>query len=152
MRFRKSVIIPAMVAMLCGLFIGSMSGCASTAQAYKAADGLDETAYVMNQHFLALVREANTLAQSGQLAGTDLAKAQDIVKAARPVLAELSALAQAYTAAQNAETEEALTQAIAAAATQLSSLVNAIRAAGGSAHNGIPGLHFAGFTYFVMEV
>lgn len=115
------------------LSLALLSGCASTTAAYKAADGLEETAFVMNQHYLALVREANNLAESGALSGGNLQSTQGLVRTSRPLLAELSRTAQAYEAVQSAETQQELTDAIAAAAVQLSNLVNAIRAAGGSA-------------------
>lgn len=135
MKHFRTAIFLTMTAMFWGGSAGFLSGCASTADAYQAANGLEQTAYVMNNHFLALIKEANALAESGTLSGTSLAKAQEIVKTARPLLAELSNIAQTYAAAQTAENEEALKQAIAAAAVQLSSLVNAIRAAGGSAQS-----------------
>lgn len=125
---------PVWVGVLAALLATLMlSGCAGTTAAYKAADGLEETAWVMNQHFLALVREGNDLKRQGVLAGSALATAQNLVETGRPLLRELSKAAQTYEAVRSADNQDELTAAIAAAAVQLSKLVNAIRAAGGSA-------------------
>ena len=125
---------PVWVAVLATLLTALMiSGCGGTIAAYKAADGLEETAWVMNQHFLALVREGNDLKRQGVLAGSALSTAQDLVRTGRPILKELSQAAQVYEAVRSADNQDELTVAIAAAAVQLSKLVNAIRAAGGSA-------------------
>lgn len=121
-------LVGLMLLMLIGLF-----GCAGTKSAYQAADGLEETAYVMNQHYLALVKEANELKKTGVLSGSALDETQSLVQRTRPLLRELSDAAQAYDAVTSAENEEALTLAIASAATALSDLIAAIRQAGGSA-------------------
>ena len=122
--------------LISAVFVAAgIGGCASTVDAYKAAEGLEETAFVMNQHYLALVREANALAEAGALSGSSLAKAQEVVRESRPVLNELSNMAKAYQAAATAENEQALTAAIAAAAVHLSNLVTIISAARGSAQS-----------------
>lgn len=121
-----------MIATIMAIGMALLSGCAGTSAAYKAADGLEETAYVMNQHYLALVREANGLADAGQLTGSALASVQDVVRDSRPWLQSLSNAARAYEAVRDAETTQALTDAIAAAAVELSNLLNAIKRAGGS--------------------
>jgi len=120
------------IAVVMAIGMATLSGCAGTTSAYKAADGLEETAFVMNQHYLALVREANDLAQSGALTGTQLAGVQDLVRESRPLLSELAIAAQAYESIQNADSDAALTNAIANAAVVLSNLVNAVRQIGGS--------------------
>lgn len=123
-----------LIVMLCLGALG-LTGCAGTQQAYKAAEGLEETAFVMNQHYLALTREANRLADAGAIRGSTLTSMQGIVRDSRPLLRELSAAARAYEAVRNAENEAELTAAISAAAVQLSNLVNAIKQAGGSAQH-----------------
>ena len=75
------------IAIVMAIGMATLSGCASTMSAYKAAEGLDQTAYVMNQHYLGLVREANRLAEAGELTGSSLATAQDLVRSSRPLLA-----------------------------------------------------------------
>lgn len=125
---------PAAVGILAGvLAVLMLSGCAGTTAAYRAADGLEETAYVMNQHFLGLVREGNELRRTGALAGSALTTAQNLVETGRPILRTLSEAAQAYKAVKSAANQDELTVAIANAAVQLSALLNYIREAGGSA-------------------
>ena len=121
----KPLIIASLLALL--------GACAGTQQAYKAAEGLEETAFVMNQHYLALVREANRLADQGVITGSSLRALQDLIRTSRPLLGELAGAAQAYENVRSAATEAELTAAISAAAVALSDLVNAIRAAGGTA-------------------
>jgi len=124
---------PAIMSVLALILAALMlSGCAGTRAAYKAADGLEETAFVMNQHFLALVSEANDLTDAGELSGSALVNTQGIVRDSYPLLRMLSDSAKAYESVRNAETEQALTQAIAAAAVELSNLLNAIRSIGRS--------------------
>jgi len=112
--------------------VALLSGCAGTTAAYKAADGLEETAFVFSNHFRLLVAEGNDLADEGVLSGSALSRMQDIVRAAQPLLAETSRTARAYKAVKSAETQQDLTEAIAAAAVQVSNLYNAIQRAGGS--------------------
>ena len=124
---------PAIMSVLALILATLMlSGCAGTRAAYKAADGLEETAFVMNQHYLALVSEANDLTDTGALSGLALVDTQDIVRKSHPLLRSLSKSARAYESVRNAETEQELTQAIAAAAVELSNLLNAIRRVSGS--------------------
>lgn len=87
----------------------------------------------MNEYFFALVREGNRLRQNGTLSGNELTRAQRIVRDAQPILSQLTEAAQAYEAIRSSDNEDALRAAIARAAVSLSSLVNAIKAAGGSA-------------------
>lgn len=126
---------PAIVGILALLLASTlMSACGGTRAAYKAAEGLEETAYVMNNHYLALVREANDLAEAGDLAGSNLVTAQDLVRKSRPLMQSLSNAAQVYTSIRTAETEAELTAAIAAAAVELSNLVNMLQNAGGTTY------------------
>lgn len=110
-----------------------LAACSGTIDAYEAASGLEETAFVMNQHYLALVKEANRLAGEQLLTGSALGEAQMIVRKSRPLLATLSEAARAYEAVANAATEGDLRDAIADAAVALSDLIDAIRAVGGTA-------------------
>lgn len=126
---------PAVVGILAGLLsVMVLSGCAGTTSAYRAADGAKETANVMGEYYFALVREANILAEEGLLTGTNLSRAQNLVRDIDPLIEELTNAAQAYERVQNAETQEELSSAINNAALALSRLVNAIKAAGGSAN------------------
>ncbi len=103
------------------------AGCAGTRSAYQAAEGIDETAKVMAEHYYAVIREANTLSASGELTGSALAKAQDVVRATQPFITELAAASRAYTALQNAETEADLSAAISNAAIAISKLIDVVK-------------------------
>lgn len=112
-------ILVALVAM-------GLISCSGTKQAYEAANGLEETAYVMSEHYNALVQEAARLNSVGVLVGEDLVRAQDLVRRAEPLRIELSSVAQVYADFQSAETEAELTAAIASMAVVLSDLVTLI--------------------------
>lgn len=81
-----------------GLFaaLGLMAGCAGTKTAYEAAEGFEETGYVMSQHFVAVVAEANRLNEIGALTGANLRSVQDMVSQTDPIIAELEDTAQLY--------------------------------------------------------
>lgn len=103
--------------------------CQGTGRAYKAAEGIDQNAKVVAEHYYALVREANALKKSGVLAGGALVKAQQLVRDTRPAIDKLSAAAQAFGAVHTAETEAELEAAITAAAIAITELIDIIKAA-----------------------
>lgn len=104
-----------------------LTACAGTKHAYQAADGIEEVAKVMNEHYFAIVKEANALADRGELTGSSLARAQSAVTATRPVINELSDAAQAYSAVRNATTEAELSDAINKAAIAISRLIDTLK-------------------------
>lgn len=106
-----------------------LTSCAGTQRAYKAAEGVDQNAKVVAEHYYALVREANDLKKSGILAGGDLVKAQNLVRDTRPAIDKLSGAAMAYEGVQSATTEAALDKAITDAAIAISELIDIIKAA-----------------------
>lgn len=114
-----------------------LTACAGTRSAYQAAEGLDETAKVIAEHYYAVIREANALSASGQLTGTALAKAQDVVRATQPTITELAGASRAYTALRDAETEADLSNAISNAAIAISRLIDVVKGsdATGALHN-----------------
>ena len=107
----------------------ALAACQGTKQAYQAAEGVDENAKVVAEHYFALVREANDLKASGALAGGDLVKAQQIVRSTRPAIDQLATAARAYENVQTATTEAELNAAITQAATSISSLIDIIKRA-----------------------
>jgi len=118
-----------LVGILAVLVASSMLGsCTGTRAAYKAADGLDETAKVVGEHYYALVREANVLKDSGQLSGQELDTAQALVATTAPVILEMASAAQTFEALQTAETEAELQKAINDAAIAVSKLLDIIKA------------------------
>jgi len=120
---------PSINGILAILVASSMlAGCTGTRAAYKAADGLDETAKVVSEHYYALVHEANVLKDSGQLAGQELDTAQALVATTAPVILDLASAAQTFETLQTAETEAELQKAINDAAIAVSRLVDLIKA------------------------
>ena len=101
--------------------------CAGTRSAYQAAETLEEQAYVVGEHYYALVREANELRRSGALSGSTLTRAQDLVQGSRSIIAELEDAARAYTNVRNAETQADLERALNEAAVAVSRLVDVIK-------------------------
>ena len=106
-----------------------IAACQGTQRAYKAAEGIDQNAKVVAEHYYALVKEANNLKKSGVLDGGELVRAQNLVRDTRPAIDKLATAAKAYEATQTATTEAALSQAIADAAIAISELIDIIKAA-----------------------
>ncbi len=106
-----------------------LAGCAGTQAAYTAAEGIDQTAKVVAEHYYAVVKEANALKTSGALAGDDLVKAQDLVRDTRPAIDTLASAAQVYEGVQSAETEAELEAAILKASTSIGALIDILKAA-----------------------
>lgn len=120
MRPWQLLIILAMTALV--------GACAGTKAAYKAADGLEEKAYVVGEHYFALVREGNDLKNRGILSGSQLDRAQDLVRSTAPLITELRNAAEAYALVQSAETQAELERALNNAAIAVSRLVDTIKA------------------------
>lgn len=139
---------PAMVMWL-ALFAGGISivvlpGCAHTKDAYTAARATDnsvaDTAYVVAEHYAAVVREAAQLAE----APTTPESVKDAMKAADKVLKPLilgdantgqpglRTLSERYTAVRTAASQSELQTAINEAVLELSKLINAVKAARGT--------------------
>jgi hypothetical protein len=105
------------------------TGCAGTRDAYKAAEGVEETAKVMSEHYLAILTELNVMKANGDLAGAALERAQSVVRVAAPALDEVRLASDNYAAARSAQTEAELTAALSRAAIQLSRLIDIIKPA-----------------------
>jgi len=108
------------------------SGCAGTRAAYKAADGLSETAYVVGEHYFAEIRAVNDLDEAGRLSPSELRNLQSIATKTRPLIVNLLDSANAYDNVKSAANEAALSDALAEAAISLSNLINAVKAVGDS--------------------
>ncbi len=129
---KKSRLIRFVNVGILALCVGMLAGCAGTKRAYQAAEGVDQNAKVVAEHYYALVREANDLKKKEILTGTALARAQEIVRTSRPAIDHLSTAARAYEGVQDATTEAELNAAIAEAAIAISELIDIIKAARGS--------------------
>jgi len=136
---------PGMLAVL--LVVASicttMAGCTGTREAYRAAAGqphvsrVEAMAYVVTEHYTAVVSEAANLRQSGLLTAGQLQALRDSDNAARPLILGdptthtpgLADLVETYRRVQDAKTEAELQAAINTAAIKLSDLINAVKAA-----------------------
>jgi hypothetical protein len=127
----------ALVMLFCAaVAVAGLAGCAGTRDAYKAAAGnLEATAYVVTEHYAAVVKEAAALKNSGALSGSALEAVRKADDAVRPLVIGDSAtetpgvvqLVEAYREVRNAETERELQAAINAAVVKLSDLINALK-------------------------
>lgn len=109
------------------------SGCSNTKAAYDAADTLEERAYVVTEHYTAIVKQAADLKDRGVLAGDALAKAREVQAVASPAILKLQPLVVAYNAAQSADTEVALQKALDDAVLAVADLLRIVKAATGGA-------------------
>lgn len=103
-----------------------LAACAGTRAAYDAADTLDETAKVVSEHYYALLREANDLADQGAPASF-VQRAQELEAVAAPKILALRDAAQAYEAVRSAENEGELAAALGEAVPLVSQFVDLIR-------------------------
>jgi hydroxymethylpyrimidine pyrophosphatase-like HAD family hydrolase len=117
----------AVVALAVGVL--SATGCAGTKAAYNAADTLEERAYVVTEHYAAVVHQAADLKDKGVLKGTALTRAQEAESVAQPVVLSLGDLVKKYDAAKSAESEVALQRALDDAVRALADLVRVVKAA-----------------------
>lgn len=101
--------------------------CAGTRSAYQAAETLEDTAYVVTEHYAALVKEAADLRENGTLTGDALSRVQSVEMRSRPIILRLRDVSSAWTAAKTAANEAALSKAIGDAAAVVSDLINAIK-------------------------
>lgn len=128
--------------MMALLAVGSLAaalvaGCVGTTAAYKTSASVADTAYVVAEHYAAVVKEAADLAQNP----TTSADVKEALKSAdrnvkplivgdpatgRPGLQELAAR---YNAVKNAQTEAELQAAVNDAVRELAKLINAVKAA-----------------------
>jgi hypothetical protein len=116
---------------------GLLSGCAGTRDAYRSADSLADTAYVANEHFAALVKQAADLAQTPTTSPEVKQALQKAAAGAKPLvmcdpatgLPSLRVLSERYEAARNAQTQADLQRAVDAAVRELANFINAVKAA-----------------------
>lgn len=135
----------ACLALAAGLLLGGLglASCSGTKAAYRAAQDVDDTAYVVTRHYRSLLREAADLKDSGTITGRPLEALRAAEQVATPIIIGDEATGQpglrelariyvdakaAYDEAVNADTREALD----AANVKLSQAVNdAMRAVAG---------------------
>jgi hypothetical protein len=118
-------------------------GCVNTQAAYKAAplhgETLVDTAYVMAEHYDAVLVEANTLKASGRVPAPLLERMRAVDRVARPIFLGdpsksqpgILQLRDVYVSAHDAKSEAELQRATNDAAVALANLINAVKAARG---------------------
>lgn len=122
---------------LVALGITGMSSCAGTKAAYKEAEGLEEQAFVVTEHYAAVVNQAADLAENPSTQPEVRSALQAADRVARPFIIGdratgqpgLRELADAYAAAKNAETQADLQAALLGATRALAGFVRAVKAA-----------------------
>jgi hypothetical protein len=106
-----------------------LAACAGTREAYKVAATPEQYAYVVTEHYAAVVKQAADRKDAGTLTGSSLARVQAADRAANPLILDLAALAQAYQETQTAENEAALQAALNKAVIALNNFINALKGA-----------------------
>jgi len=109
----------------------SLIGCAGTKAAYQQAQSPDEYAYVMAEHYSSLVRQAADLKERPSTPASAIAAMQRAELAARPLVAPLRPLRDAYIAGRSAQSELELQRAIDAAVLAIADLVRQVQMARG---------------------
>lgn len=126
---RPGVLIALSLACLVGAF--AMQGCQGTKAAYAAADSPDETAFVVSEHYAAIVKEAAVLAARPGVPASAIMAMQRADQFARPVIEALRPLRDAYLASKSATDRALLEQKVNEAVLKLADLVRAVKAARG---------------------
>lgn len=133
---------PLMLAFLLGLavpMVAMVSGCAGTRAAYQEAQSPDEYAFVITEHYAALVKEAADLKERPTTPREAVEAMQRAELAARPLILGgdrppspgLRDLAETYSAVRDAKSEQDLQLAIDRAVLKIADLVRAVKAARG---------------------
>lgn len=138
MKFRANLIGLASLSVVTVVFL-LLGGCASTKAAYQTAETLQDRAYVLTEHYAALVHEAADLKDQGNLPPEAVKALRDAANAsapfvlgnpnADPPVPSLRDLAKAYEGVASAENKDALQLALTSAIRQVASFIKALRAA-----------------------
>lgn len=130
-RGRSCVPLLVVIAILGSLCVG-LVGCAGTTTAYKVAEGVDQQAYVVLEHYSALLKEANALKSKPGVPPevVDAMRRADVK--VYPLVQRVRSLRDAYVAVKSADNEEALQRAVNDAVLLLADLINAVKQARGA--------------------
>lgn len=121
-RDARQLVLPLLL-VLAATVLGACSG---TRMAYEAAETLEETAYVVTEHYYVILREANRLADEGApQEWVDLAVAKE--RQVTPAILRLRDQVDAYNAVRNAETEQELSDALSEAVVLVSEFIDVVR-------------------------
>lgn len=138
---RKLLLAPAAL-LLEVVALAAVSGCQGTKAAYQEAQGLDEYAYVITEHYASLVKEAAdlkakpTTPRSAVVAMQRADAAAHVIvvgdPTASPAVPGLAQLVANYQQIRDAKTEAELQAAVNAAILKVADLVRAVKAARGA--------------------
>lgn len=116
----------------CVLAAVVVSGCTGTRAAYKAADGdVGQLAFVVTEHYAAIVEQAANLSRSPGLPAGALQRMQAADRLARPAIEALRPAAAAWEASRSETDRALLAQKVNEAVVKLADLVRAVKAARG---------------------
>lgn len=126
------VLLLASMALIAGGALTFVSGCAGTTAAYKAAQGVDQQAYVALEHYNSLVKEAIALKSKPGVPPEVINAIKAADTAVYPAVQRVNRARVAYNNIKNAQTEEELQLAVNDAVLLLADLVNAVKQARGA--------------------
>ncbi len=102
-----------------------LAGCAGTTAAYREADSLYETAYVLVEHYSIVVERANRVQM--RLPKEQQDALREVRDKANAVVLQIPNLAAKYQEARTAENQAALEAAVAEASVALAELTRTLR-------------------------
>jgi hypothetical protein len=127
-RISTGLLMAAVLGIAAACFV---SGCQHTREAYNAADEPGDYAYVLAEHYSALLHEAVLLKRKPTTPRAAVELMQRVELKATPAVKRLGELRIAYMQVQNAQTEAELQGAINDAVLLIADMVRAIREARG---------------------
>lgn len=122
------VLLIAVLFCVCAPVVVGVQGCTGTA-AYREAENPAELAYVLAEHYAALVKQAADLRQRPTTPANAIAAMQRADQIAKPIILQLRPLRDAYIATKSAQTEAELQAAADRAVIAIADLVRTINAA-----------------------
>lgn len=130
LKSQKGFIKIQAVLLLLGVSV-ALAACTGFQMAWKAADTVDKQAYVLAEQYASLVHEAADLKEKPTTPAAAVNAMQKADQAAKPAIARLRTLRDAYRAIDSAENAETLQKAVNDAVLLIADLVNAVKAAKG---------------------
>lgn len=126
------VLVLAVLLGICAPILVIAPGCVGTRSAYAEAHSLDQYAFVLTEHYAALLKQAADLRGKPSTPANAIAALQKADSFAAPAVKKLRGLADAYLTTKSAQSESELQAAVNAAVLTLADFVRTIRAAAGS--------------------
>lgn len=127
------VTLMATLAMFGSLVIAAqLSGCVGTKAAYKAAEGVEQQAYVALEHYDALLKEGVKLKENPNVPREVVTSIQSADAKLFPVIQRVKAARDLYVAARTAPNEAELQRVVNDAVLLLADLIDAIKKARGA--------------------